>query len=266
MVEGLVFDIRKFTVHDGPGIRCTIFLKGCPLSCRWCHNPESQAEIPETSTKTVTLDGAIYMEQEVSGKWMTVEEILEEVEKDRVFYDESGGGVTVSGGEPLFQAEFLLNLLKGLKTRDLHVALDTCGYAGWQDLALTMDYIDLYLYDLKLMDDILHLEYTGVSNKPIHENLQRLARSGKKVVVRVPVIPGISDSESNFRSLLAFLEPLRPGVNEINLLPYHSAAENKYKRFGKVNSMKGISSTPREELIVRKKELEGLGYVVKIGG
>jgi len=266
MMKGLVFDIRRFTVHDGPGIRCTIFLKGCPLSCCWCHNPESQNSLPETTVKALSLEGRIFKEEEVSGIWMNIDEIIEEVEKDRVFYDESGGGVTISGGEPTFQADFLIILLKELKARGLHVALDTCGYADWIRLAETMNYVDLYLYDLKVMDEDLHIRYTGASNKQILENMQKLAGSGKKIIIRVPVIPGINDSDENFSALQSYLGRMKPAVMEISLLPFHAAAENKYKRFGRENFMKNVKSTPREALDERKKELEAIGFIVKIGG
>jgi len=266
MKEGLVFDIRRFTVQDGPGIRCTIFLKGCPLSCCWCHNPESQSCLPETSTKTLSLEGRVFREEEVSGKWMKIDEILKEVEKDRIFYDESGGGVTISGGEPTFQADFLIELLRELKSNSLHVTLDTCGFTDWTRLAETMNYVDLYLYDLKVMDEDLHIRYTGVSNRQILENMKKLAGSGKKIIVRVPVIPGITDSDENFREMLLYLGKLRPAVKEISLLPFHAAAENKYKRFGKKNLMENVKSMPKGALMGRKNELEAMGYTVKIGG
>ncbi|MEI7492305.1 MAG: glycyl-radical enzyme activating protein [Bacteroidota bacterium] len=266
MIKGLVFDIRKFTVHDGPGIRCTVFFKGCPLSCRWCHNPESQCGLPETSTKSVSLDGRIFTEEETAGTWMEVDDILKEVAKDRVFYDESGGGITISGGEPASQPEFLLSLLKELKAIGLHTALDTCGHTEWKNMMATMDYIDLYLYDLKIIDEGLHLKYTGGANKLILENLKKLAGLGKKIIVRVPVVPGINDDDESFRALYLYLEPIGKALNEINLLPYHAAAESKYKRFGKENLMKDIKSLPKEALIKRKEELEALGYVVRIGG
>ena len=204
-MQGLVFDIRRFTVHDGPGIRTTVFFKGCPLSCIWCHNPESQYGFPETTIKNLSLEGRIFKEEEVSGLWMNVDEIIEEVEKDRVFYDESGGGITVSGGEPTSQADFLLALLGEMKARGLNVALDTCGYVNWNQLAATMNYVDLYLYDLKLLDDKQHFMYTGVSNKLILDNMQKLARSGKRIIVRLPVIPGISDTDEFFSALRTFL-------------------------------------------------------------
>lgn len=265
-MKGLIFDIRRFTVHDGPGIRSTVFLKGCPLSCSWCHNPESQSAFPETSMRSLALDGRLFSETEVSGIWMNTEDVVEEVLKDRVFYDESGGGVTVSGGEPTYQHGFLMELLSRLKARGIHLALDTCGYTEWVKLAETMNFVDLYLYDIKIMDDDLHMKYTGVSNRQILENLKNLAVAGKKIIVRMPVIPGINDTDYDFNALRSYLGSVKPSITEISLLPFHAAAENKYKRFRKDNFMKNVKSMPAEDLKSRKKELEDDGYKVKIGG
>jgi len=265
-MEGLIFDIRRFTVHDGPGIRSTVFLKGCPLSCSWCHNPESQSGLPETSTRSLALDGRLFRENEVSGEWMNTEAVVAEVLKDRIFYDESGGGVTVSGGEPTYQHGFLMELLSGLKASGIHIALDTCGYTEWVKLAETMNFVDLYLYDIKVMDDDLHIKYTGVSNRQILENMKNLAVAGKKIIVRIPVIPGINDTDYNFNALRSYLGRLNPSISGINLLPFHAAAGNKYKRFGKDNFMKNVKSMPAEDLESRKKELEEDGYKVNIGG
>ena len=264
--EGLVFDIKRFTVNDGPGIRSTVFLKGCPLACYWCHNPESQSSIPETSTKTLSLGGRIFHENEVTGKLMTSREILEEVGKDRVFYEESGGGVTISGGEPTSQFDFLMELLRELKAAGFHTALDTCGHSEWKKLKLTMNYVDLYLYDLKIMDDELHIKYTGVSNSLILRNLKNLVESCGKIAVRIPVIPGVNDSDDNFNELASFLGSLKTSITEIDLLPYHTSAENKYKRFGKKNFMKHVKSASKETLLNRKCSLEKMGFKVKIGG
>jgi len=266
IMEGMVFDIRRFSVHDGPGIRSTIFLKGCPLSCCWCHNPESRSALPETSIKVLKLEGRMFKEPEVTGKWMTINEILDEIEKDRIFYDESGGGITISGGEPTFQNKFLVALLKELKSGGFHVALDTCGYTAWDNLASTMDTVDLYLYDLKIMNEDRHLKYTGVSNKLILNNLQLLIRSGKKIIIRVPVIPGINDSKEEFIALKSYLSGMITMVKEVDLLPFHAAAENKYKRFRIDNFMKGIKSTPKEALVGMKIALEEMGFTVRIGG
>lgn len=265
-MKGLIFDIRRFTVHDGPGIRSTVFLKGCPLSCSWCHNPESQSAFPETSSRSLALDGRLFRENEVSGEWMNTEDVVAEVLKDRVFYDESSGGVTVSGGEPTFQHAFLMELLSGLKFRGIHIALDTCGYTEWTKLAETMNFVDLYLYDIKVMDEDLHMKYTGVSNRQILENMKNLAVAGKKIIVRIPVIPCISDTDNNFNALRSYLGTLKPSISDISLLPFHAAAGNKYKRFGKDNFMKNVKSMPAEDLKSRKRELEEDGYKVKIGG
>ena len=266
MVKGLVFEIRRFTVHDGPGIRTTVFLKGCPLSCHWCHNPESRNPLPETTLRKLKLENKIFTEEEVSGKWMTADEIMTEAMQDKIFYDESGGGITISGGEPTLQQEFLTVLLKEIKQNGLNTALDTCGYTEWENLEKSAKYVDLYLYDLKLMDESLHIKHTGVSNKLILENLKRLAALGKEIIIRIPVIQGISDSDENFRTMALYLEPIRNRISEIHLLPFHRSAESKYKRMGIRNFMENTANMPKEALAGRKLELGSLGFKVKIGG
>ncbi|OYT13869.1 MAG: hypothetical protein B6I19_02890 [Bacteroidetes bacterium 4572_114] len=164
-MRGIVFDIKRFAIHDGPGIRTTIFLKGCPLKCWWCHNPESQDIKTFTDVKTIVLDGAPFEKQEEIGKLMSVEELLEIIEKESVFYDESGGGVTFSGGEPLLQHEFLLEILKALKQKNIHTTVDTCGFAKWEIFEQIIDYTDLFLYDLKHIDQKKHKLFTGADNK-----------------------------------------------------------------------------------------------------
>ena len=171
VTRGVIFDIKRFAVHDGPGIRTTIFLKGCPLSCWWCHNPESRSDEPQQSVRHLTLEGGIFDKEEITGYEVGVDEIIQQVERDRIFYEESGGGVTLSGGEPLNQPQFCRELLRSLKTSGFHTALDTTGYAPEEDILSVMPFTDLFLYDLKLMDETEHLKYTGVSNKGILENL-----------------------------------------------------------------------------------------------
>jgi pyruvate formate lyase activating enzyme len=264
--KGLIFDIRRFSVHDGPGIRTTVFFKGCPLSCWWCHNPESRSPEPETSVKTLTLDGRKFPVNEVTGTSMTVEAVMEEVLKDRIFYDESEGGVTLSGGEPMLQADFATGLLAALKEEAIHTALDTCGHVRREDFEKILPYTDLFLFDLKLMDEEEHIEFTGVSNKLIHDNLLYLAESGRQVIIRFPVIPGITDTPRNVSALKRFLMSLRPGVSAIHLLPYHTAAEAKYSRLQMENRLKGVKSLQREDLEPLKRELKTLGFDVIIGG
>lgn len=266
MNKGLIFDIRRFSVHDGPGIRTTVFFKGCPLTCWWCHNPESRAEVPEKTVRHLALEGKKFPVEETTGRYMTIEEVLAEVLKDRLFYEESNGGVTLSGGEPMLQAEFAAGLLSAFKDAGIHTAMDTCGHVRQEDLEKVIPHVDLFLFDLKLMDEKEHFEFTGVSNKLIHDNLLFLVRSGKQAIIRFPVIPGITDSPKNIDLLKEFLMRLQPGVSRIHLLPYHTGADAKYSRLQVENKLKHIKSLQREDLEPLKKELEELGFDVFIGG
>ncbi len=270
MNKGLIFDIRRFTVHDGPGIRTTVFFKGCPLNCWWCHNPESHSSHPEESLKTLKLDGKKFTLKEMVGKWMCVDEVMNELRLDRIFYSESSGGVTFSGGEPLMQPEFLIKLLKECKASSFHTTIDTSGYADQEIIKIIHPFTDLFLYDLKLMDDTDHIRYTGVSNKTILENLMYLISEKKQVVIRIPVIPGITDTKKNIHEIKEFLsKPIIGRKSEssvkISLLPYHSIAKNKYARFHIDNKMKHLKDLTKKSLIPLKKEFETEGFLVKIG-
>ena len=180
MLKGLIFDIKRFAVHDGPGIRTSVFLKGCPCSCRWCHNPESIKPYPQKISKTISLDGKTFKKEEFIGSSMCVFDVMSEIRKDKIFYDESGGGVTFSGGEPLMQSEFLLELLKECKNENIHTTVDTSGFVNEGKLLEIIDYVDLFLYDLKLINNELHKKYTGVSNKMILQNIQILVNRHKR--------------------------------------------------------------------------------------
>jgi len=263
---GIVFDIKRFAVHDGPGIRTTVFLKGCPLSCHWCHNPESMSEAICTVTKTVRIGDKTFNEDETVGREMSVEEVLTELQKEQIFMDESGGGVTFSGGEPLQQAEFLFEMLAACKKKEMHTAVDTSGFARWEVLEKVAIHTDLFLYDLKLMDDNLHKTYTGVSNKLILENLSRLLDLGKKVRIRIPMIPGITITENNINESIVFLSKLNFSIEGVDLLPFHNTAAHKYDRFGIKNEFVNLKSVSKNELIDVKKNFENAGFEVKIGG
>ncbi len=267
MNTALIFDIKRFAVHDGPGIRTTVFFKGCPLSCPWCHNPEGQKPTPEIflrasrcigcadclaacptgalslTSGTIELDrggcdacgkcadvcptGAL----ETVGRVVTLDKIIAEIERDTVFYDSSGGGVTFSGGEPLGQPEFLIDLLHACRDRGVHSTIDTSGYATADVIKSAAEAANLFLYDLKLSDDDAHRRYTGVTNRPILDNLRLLSDIGATVIVRVPVIPGITDTKDNIAGIARFVASLDMRY-PIDLLPYHRAGSDKYARLG----------------------------------
>lgn len=268
MKKGCIFNIQRFSIHDGPGIRTTIFFKGCPLNCWWCHNPESQNFNKElvflsnrcvgcgTCVNTCPIEAvsiinnkAVYDRDicnlcgkcvekcpasavEFAGRFVSVDDILHEVKKDILFYDESNGGVTLSGGEPLSQADFLVELVKCLKEEDINVAIDTSGYAPWEKIEELAGMVDLFLYDVKFIDDKKHIKYTGVSNKTILGNMEKLVKLGSTTVApRIPLIPGINDDEKELQDFADFLSKLN--LNTVNILPYHDHGRDKYNRLGR---------------------------------
>ena len=264
-MKGLIFDIKHFSINDGPGIRTTVFFKGCPLRCWWCHNPESQSKHEEVVIKERSLDGRSYRMEEVSGRWVDAEEVMREIEKDSIYYDQSGGGITFSGGEPLMQPEFLLELLLLAKDRGYHTALDTCGHVSDTVLSKVMDQVDLFLYDLKLIDPGAHLKYTGVPNDLVLKNLMYLSEKGKKISIRVPVIPGITDTHQNITAMRDLLLELN-GLEQIDLLPYHRIARNKYQRLKMKYRLEELEEPSQEKLRELMEVFEGIGMKVTIGG
>jgi pyruvate formate lyase activating enzyme len=253
---GRIFKLQKYALHDGPGIRTTVFFKGCPLNCRWCHNPEGIA--PEV--KAGALQG-----DRLGGWQATVQQVLDEIEKDRIFYDQSGGGVTFSGGEPTLQPEFLGELLAGCRQRAIHTALDTCGWAPGPIFARIADQADLVLFDLKLIDPKAHRTYTGSDNRLILDNFRVLAATGRSLRVRVPLVPGITDTEDNLRVLADFLNSCGAEA-PVDLLPFHAIADQKYQRLGKPNPMAGVIS-PSPQAVGRVCDfLNRQGFTTTIGG
>jgi len=263
MLKGFIFDIKRFAVHDGPGIRTSVFLKGCPCSCWWCHNPESIKPYPQKITKTIFLDGKTFKKEEIIGSLMSVFDVMTEIRKDKIFYDESGGGVTFSGGEPLMQSEFLLELLKECKNENIHTTVDTSGFVNEGKLLEIIDCVDIFLYDLKLINNELHKKYTGVSNKMILQNIQILVNRHKQIIIRIPIIPGITDTNENLEKIIEFLRDF-PAIKEINLLPYHNIAAEKYKRL--IMEHHGFPKVKQEKLDRIKHMFKHAGYKVKIGG
>ena len=264
-MKGLIFDIKRYALHDGPGIRQTIFFKGCALRCWWCHNPESQMMTPEKVTKEYSIDGASFCEEENVGRYMTVDEVMDEVKREIVFFDESGGGVTFSGGEPLLQPQFLKELALECRQNNIHCALDTCGYAQPEIMDSIAGLVDLFLYDLKFIDDQQHRQYTGASNSVILENLHRLASNGHEIIVRFPIIPGITDTQKNVSMIIEYVRSLWR-IKQIDLLPYHAIAGHKYQRLKMQDKM--IDTPPPSDQ--RMQDLKNIfvqnGFTVKIGG
>ncbi len=301
MLSGLVFNIQKYSLHDGPGIRTTVFLKGCPLCCAWCHNPEGRASRPElvvvesrcaacgecrkacpfaeslgeqgalpTRLDPCTLCGACVQgcptgARQMVGREMTVPEVMAEVLKDRIFYEESGGGVTISGGEPLVQPRFLTGLLEACRSARLHTGLDTTGFGCTETLLETARLADLVLYDLKVMDESRHRRLTGVSNRGILENLQALDQRHSNIWIRLPVVPGFNDDEENLRQTARFVAGLRH-VSLVDLLPFHRTGLHKFERLGLTHSLDGVSAPSAEQMERAAGLFRAAGLKVQIGG
>ncbi len=299
MESGLVFNIQRFSIHDGPGIRTTVFLKGCPLDCWWCHNPEGQAaeaEIvvvegrcircdacrkacPQTRAAggtraaeqgACTLCGACVAAcptgaRQMVGRRRTVDEVLAEVLKDRLFYDDSGGGATFSGGEPLLQPGFLKGLLLACRARGIRTAVDTCGFGSEADLLAVAPLADLFLYDLKFMDDAQHARYTGASNATILSNLRALGRVHGNIWIRIPILPGLNDGPEHLEAM-AHCAASTPGVRQVNVLPYHEAGTHKLPRLGRPHRLEDMAPPSAEYVEEVAARFRGFGLTVKIGG
>jgi len=261
-----IFDIKRFAVHDGPGIRTTVFLKGCPLRCWWCHNPESQEKEPVTVDVERKVNGSSIPGKKVYGEQMEVAQLVEILVKDAHFYEESGGGVTFSGGEPLMQTEGLTHLLKACKDHGFHTTVDTSGFANREQFEQILDVTDLFLYDLKNMDPVLHKKHTGVDVGPILSNADFLLENGANVVFRIPVIPGVNTSGAELRAMIAFLKVRAEQMNEVHLLPYHRIAENKYRRLQMEQLLGDVAEPDAQFMRQLKEEFKKTGLEVIIGG
>lgn len=261
-MSALIYDIKRFTVHDGPGIRTTVFFKGCPLNCLWCHNPESRNPEAEIFLKENRVGEKQFMTEEIIGKEYSVERLMNEIEKDQIFFEESGGGVTFSGGEPLLQINFLEEILKEAKSKGIHSAIDTCGFVASDSFKKILNLADLFLFDLKVINTEKHKEYTGVSNDVILENLKILSNYNSKIFVRFPVIPGYNDDATNISEMIQFLKTIN--FEEINLLKYHNLAKAKCQKLGKKYEMPDIPNTKKENLSGLKETFEAAGFRVKI--
>lgn len=298
---GIIFNLQRYSLHDGPGIRTTVFFKGCPLSCAWCHNPESlkpEIEIlfhgdrclkcgwcvQACPRQAISLDEkhgwrrdrrrcnlcgacatacpAEAIEQ--VGREMTVADVMAVVERDQVFYNESGGGVTLSGGEPLMQPEFAVALLAACRARGIATAVDTSGMAAWPHLERAAAEDPLFLYDVKHLDSGVHRQWTGVPNEPILDNLARLSAGGARIELRIPLVPGINDSESHLRQLVHLAARLR--IRRLSLLPYHRTALGKHAKLGYEYRLNNVEEPAPESVAALAAKLAGGGVEIGIGG
>lgn len=301
-MTGRVFDIKRYSIHDGPGIRTTVFLKGCSLHCLWCHNPESISPEPELMHRpsrcsrcyacfeacplgavskghggAIVIDRAkcdlcgkcaeacLYDAMQVVGAEMSVDEVVREVEKDRIFFEQSGGGVTFSGGDPLAQPGFLEALLEAFRERGIPTAVDTAGSSRNGLLDRIAGRTGLVLFDLKVMDERRHIELTGVSNKPILENLRKLAAGPAEVWVRVPLIAGVNDDDESVARMIEFLSSLKT-VRRVGLLPYHSGGLDKAVRIGRGEDFRKFESPSEERLAAVEADFRRAGLEVHRGG
>ena len=230
--KGRIFDIQRYSIHDGPGIRTIVFLKGCVLRCKWCCNPESQ----EYQIQTMMVQG----KPKTIGRDVTVEEVMETVMKDQIYYQRSGGGLTLSGGESLCQAEFARDLLRAAKARGINTAMESMAGLPYEKVEMVLPYLDTYLMDIKHMNPLKHKEFTGKSNELMLENARKIAESGQtKLVIRVPVIPTFNDQPDEIRDIAWFADKL-PGVDKIHLLPYHRLGQDKYDGLGRTYEMPDV--------------------------
>ncbi len=302
MHDNLIFDIKRYAINDGPGIRVVIFFKGCNLHCAWCHNPESISSkvekmyapakcikcgtcITACPEKAITmgLDGVITNIDlckvcgkcadvcptkaiEMSGKAMTVSEIMDIIEKERIFFDQSGGGVTFSGGEPLIHSKMLIKLLDECRKRKIHTAVDTAGNVSTETILEVAKRTDLFLYDLKMMDSEMHKKWVNSNNEMILKNLKAISDLGIKITIRIPMIGGVNDTEENIEQTAKFISELSGEKKEVNLLPYHNIAQNKYMKLGKSDDFAKLMEPDKSLIAQAIMKFNEYGIKATIGG
>lgn len=254
---GRIFDIQKYSIHDGPGIRTIVFLKGCALRCRWCCNPEGQ----HYEIENMLFAG----KDKIVGKDVTVREVLEEIKKDIPYYARSGGGVTLSGGEALLQPAFGIALLRACHDAGINTAIETTGYQKFEIIQDYLKHLDYVLMDIKNMDSEKHKAFTGQPNELILENARKIAESGADLTIRVPVIPGFNDTEAEISAIAAFAATL-PNVRHLHLLPYHRMGEDKYKGLGRDYTLAGIPPMEKDHVLPLLKAAQKTGLICQIGG
>lgn len=301
--KGLIFKFQRHALHDGPGIRTLVFFKGCPLRCLWCFNPESQEKNIEVvhyeekcigcnlCLKVCPIPGAIEVENgkkkinrflcnncakctkvcmtggmTAIGSYKEVDEVFAVIEKDRIFYENSGGGVTLSGGEVTLQGSFATKLLKKCKEKGIHTAIETCGFTKWENFQKILQYTDLVFFDIKVIDSQKHKEYTGVSNDLILDNARKIANLGVPLVIRIPIIPGYTDSDNNLLGIAKFIKEELKGVKRIDVLPYEQIGISKYKRLGRKYFLESVDPPSKSHMEQVKEIFKSYGFNVQIGG
>jgi pyruvate formate lyase activating enzyme len=301
-MKGLVYDLQKFAIHDGPGIRTLVYMKGCPLNCLWCSSPQTQGSKPEIlhnelnckkcggcvevcpiQVITFSEEGDILFDRDLctecgecvefcpnqalklAGDYLTVEELFKDVNKDAPFYRRSNGGITVGGGEPTMQSDFVEAFLKRCKKNYIHTAMETCGYVKWENLEKLVKYLDLVYMDIKHMDPEVHKELTGASNELILENIKKVSEI-RPLIIRIPVIPGLNDSEENISKTAEFALTLGKNLKRIDLLPYHKFGSMTYNRIGLEYKIEDVEPPSDAHMKNLKEIVESCGVIAQIGG
>jgi pyruvate formate lyase activating enzyme len=266
-MKGLIFNIKRYSIHDGPGIRVTIFMKGCPLNCKWCHNPEGILLQQVSIINMCKVGDREFCRKEEVGKYYTIEEIIAIIERERVFLDQSKGGVTFSGGEPMLQFEFLYDAVRACKESGFHTTIDTSGYSLRENYHAIIPYTDLFLFDIKHLDDEKHIEGTGVSNTGILGNYKFLLENARELALRIPLIPGFNDDPDYIKRIIQFIISTRTvSLKKINLLPFHKTGSSKYRRLNLPYLMGGVEPPLETAMQELKDKFLATGINVKIGG
>lgn len=297
--KALIFNIQRYSTEDGPGVRTTVFFQGCPLRCPWCSNPESKLHKPQllhfsntclqcysclkacpTGANQKKDDGSVWVDRNIcigcgacvkacpanarsiAGKWMTVDEVFNIIDKDSMYYRNSDGGVTLGGGECLSQPEFVLELLDRCYHRAIHTCLDTCGYTPWDVLEKILEKVELVLFDIKHLDPVKHKEFTGVDNQLILDNAVKIKQMGIKIIIRLPLIPGYNDDEKNIKATGRFMKLW--GLDRVDILPYHRMGVNKYNALGEKYALPDLPDLEKDIINRTVKTLESFGLKVNV--